>query len=152
MPEQNADVTGTAPDSVWPPGDLSPAPPPVPVVLCDTKALAQGLPAPAGALWKLAESGRQLDANFIHLPPRQRVDSHTEPDLDVLLLIVAGSGTVEGVDGPHSLAAGSLLWLPHGCRRSLAADDAGLSYLTVHQRRPGMQIRRMDPALARPHS
>jgi quercetin dioxygenase-like cupin family protein len=111
-----------------------------PVVLCDIQALAEALPAPAGARWKLTESGRQLDANLIHLPPSRRVDTHTEPDLDVLLLVVAGSGTIEGADGPQTMAAGSLLWLPRGCRRSVTADAEGLSYLTVHQRRPGMQI------------
>jgi quercetin dioxygenase-like cupin family protein len=142
MPEKNTDAGDTVPDSAQPPGDLPPAPPPTPVVLCDTQTLAEALPAPAGALWKLSESGRQLDANLIHLPPSRRVDTHTEPDLDVLLLVVAGSGTVDSTDGPHTLAAGSLLWLPHGCRRSVTADAAGLSYLTVHQRRPGMQIRR----------
>jgi quercetin dioxygenase-like cupin family protein len=141
MPEENADVTTPRHEHSIPPE---------PVVLCDTQALAGALPAPAGALWKLAESGRRLDANLIHLPPRRRVDTHTEPGLDVLLLIVAGSGTVDSPHGPYTLRTGALLWLPRGCRRSLEADADGLSYLTVHQRRPGMQIRRVDPALATP--
>lgn len=123
---------------------------PVPLVLCDTQALGADLQAPAGVLWKMAESGRQLDANLIHLSPGQRVGVHAEPDLDVLLLVVAGSGVLNGADGPHTLAPGVLLWLPHGCSRSLTAAEDGLSYLTVHQRRPGMQIRRWDPALTRP--
>lgn len=150
MPETDADAPGAAPGTAWPPGREQ-AVPPVPVMLCDTQALAAVLPAPAGALWKMAESGRQLDANLIHLPPRQRVDTHTEPDLDVLLLVVTGSGTLDGADGPHRLTVGTLLWLPRGCSRSLAADQDGLSYLTVHQRRPGMQIRRRDPAAAVRH-
>ncbi|MEU8352154.1 MULTISPECIES: hypothetical protein [Streptomyces] len=96
----------------------------------------------AGALWKLAEPGRQLDANVVRLPPRQRVDTHAEPDLDVLFLVVAGDGTLDGSDGPHRLAEGRLIWLPHGSSRSLTAGEAGLSYLTVHRRRPGMRIGR----------
>lgn len=127
---------------------------PVVRILTDIRALTSDAPQPAGTRWKLAEPGRQLDANLVHLPPRQRVDAHTEPDLDVLLLVVAGHGTVgsTGATGarqdqnlpqglPQSLADGSLLWLPRGSTRSLTAGEAGMSYLTVHPRRPGMQIR-----------
>ncbi|WP_425472181.1 AraC family ligand binding domain-containing protein [Streptomyces cyaneus] len=59
----------------------------------------------------------------------------------MLLLVVAGEGTVTGADGIGHLSEGALLWLPRGSRRSLEAGDDGLSYLTVHQRRPGLQIR-----------
>jgi quercetin dioxygenase-like cupin family protein len=118
-------------------------PTPAPRVLCDdARALAVRPDAPSGVLWKLAESGRQLDANVVRLPPGGTVDTHAEPDLDVLVFVVSGAGTIHGVDGPQHLAAGALLWLPHGSLRSLAAGDDGLSYLTVHRRRPGMRIGR----------
>ncbi|MGW3354347.1 hypothetical protein ACWDFL_02845 [Streptomyces bungoensis] len=116
---------------------------PDPRVLCDTRALAGAPPAPAGALWKLAESGRQLDANVIRLAPGGRIATHTEPLLDVLLLVVAGDGVLgKGAsEEPEALTEGTLLWLPHGSTRSITAGDSGLAYLTVHRRRPGMQIR-----------
>jgi len=44
------------------------ASPPVPTLVCDTAALIDALPDTAGVLWKLAESGRQLDANVVHQP------------------------------------------------------------------------------------
>ncbi|MCN9241100.1 hypothetical protein NGF19_09905 [Streptomyces sp. RY43-2] len=116
-------------------------PAPVPRLLCDTRALAELPDAPAGALWKLAESGRQLDANVVHLPAGHQVDTHTEPDLDVLLLVLSGDGTLTAQDDPRQMSEGALLWLPHGSTRSLAAGEHGMSYLTVHRRRPGMQIR-----------
>ncbi|MGM7445218.1 hypothetical protein, partial [Streptomyces tunisiensis] len=73
---------------------------PLPRVLCDTTALAAAAgDGPAGALWRLAESGRQLDANVVRLPPGHRVDTHREPDLDVLLLVLAGDGTLTAPDG-----------------------------------------------------
>lgn len=116
---------------------------PVPRVLCDdARALAARPASPSGVLWKLAESGRQLDANVVRLAPGQRVDTHTEPDLDVLVFVVSGDGTVAGDNGRQSLAAGALAWLPHGAGRSLTAGEDGLSYLTVHRRRPGIQIKR----------
>ncbi|WP_432058446.1 AraC family ligand binding domain-containing protein [Streptomyces sp. bgisy022] len=123
------------------PGDAAP----LPRILADTAALAALDDAPAGALWRLAESGRQLDANVVRIPPGQRVDTHREPDLDVLLLVLAGSGTLTAPDGTHPLRQGSLTWLPHGSTRSLAADTDGLTYLTVHRRRPGMRIQRSVP-------
>lgn len=146
------------PDRHTPPGAGTtrgprPAPPPVapvaPLVpdapgvrpLCDVRALAGLDPAPAGALWKLAEPGRQLDANLVHLPAGERVEAHAEPDLDVLLLVVAGGGALETPEGTERLADGALFWLPRGSTRAVAAGPDGLSYLTVHRRRPGMQIR-----------
>jgi quercetin dioxygenase-like cupin family protein len=125
--------------------------PEVPRVLCDTGELIARATEQAGALWRLAEPGRQLDANVVRLPPGQRVDTHAEPDLDVLLLVLSGDGTLDTVEGTRPLAEGTLLWLPHTSGRSLAAGDDGLCYLTVHRRRPGMQIRRApdaDPASA----
>ncbi|WP_228561669.1 hypothetical protein [Catenulispora rubra] len=149
MPEGGAVDADTIPVSADPLGP-HPVNAPVPSVLCDTLALGGASHASAGVLWKMTESGRQLDANLVHLPPDRRVGVHAEPALDVLLLVVAGGGILEGIDGPRTLTPGLLLWLPHGCSRSLAAGEDGLSYLTVHQRRPGMQIRRWDPAPADP--
>ncbi|MFF9216867.1 hypothetical protein [Streptomyces viridosporus] len=123
---------------------------PLPRILCDTAALAALDDAPAGALWRLAESGRQLDANVVRIPPGQRVDTHREPDLDVLLLVLAGDGTLTAPDGSRPLSAGALAWLPHGSTRGLAAGTEGLTYLTVHRRRPGMRIQRRGTAGERP--
>lgn len=134
----------TSEDSDAPGGEV-----PLPRILCDTAALAAAVDdASAGALWRLAESGRQLDANVVRLPPGQQVGTHREPELDVLLLVLAGTGILTAPDGPHALTAGALTWLPHGSTRSLAAGPDGLSYLTVHRRRPGMRIGRPeDPAV-----
>jgi quercetin dioxygenase-like cupin family protein len=114
--------------------------PPIARALCDVRAL---VPNEAGGVrWKLAEPGRQLDANVVHLPPDGRVDTHAEPDLDVLLLVVAGQGTLTSGDGTESLVEGALCWLPRGSVRRLDAGPEGLSYVTVHVRRPGMRIGR----------
>lgn len=105
-------------------------------------ALTAATSQASGALWKLAEPGRQLDANVVRLLPGQQVKHHVEPDLDVLLLVTCGDGTLHSDDGAQQLAEGSLLWLPRGSARALHAGDHGLIYLTAHRRRPGMQIRR----------
>ncbi|MET9776498.1 hypothetical protein ABZ023_19915 [Streptomyces sp. NPDC006367] len=114
---------------------------PLPHVLCDTAELsALGADTPAGALWRLAEPGRQLDANVVRLPPSGRVGTHTEPDLDVLLLVLDGTATLVRTDGEQPLRAGLLTWLPHGSTRAVAAGPDGVTYLTVHRRRPGMRV------------
>nr|WP_306970438.1 hypothetical protein [Streptomyces afghaniensis] len=128
----DADVAEPSPGS---------APAPTPRLLCDVHALAGTDPARSGAVWKLTESGRQLDANLVHLPAHQCVETHAEPDLDVLLLVVAGHGILGTSDRTEPLTGGALFWLPRGSTRRLTAGADGLSYLTVHRRRPGMQIR-----------
>ena len=110
--------------------------------------LAQAPASQAGALWRLAESPRQLDANLIRLAPGARVEPHAEDDLDVLLLVVEGSGSLRTDRDVVALAEQSLIWLPHGSRRSLIAGPYGLAYLTVHQKRPGMGIRSAPPIAA----
>ncbi|MFF5488626.1 cupin domain-containing protein [Streptomyces virginiae] len=113
---------------------------PVPRILFDTGTLEELGPASTGAVWRLSEPGRQLDANIVRISAGQRVETHTEPDLDVLLLVVAGDGTLVTSDGPCLLSEGILTWLPHGSTRGIVAGKEGLSYVTVHRRRPGMRI------------
>jgi quercetin dioxygenase-like cupin family protein len=132
------------------PGAVPSSGAPVPLALCDVQALAGPSAASAGAVWKLAEAGRQLDANLVRVPPHERIGTHSEPDLDVLLLVIAGHGTLSGTGRAERLAEGVLVWLPRGSTRSITAGAGGLSYLTAHQRRPGMQIRRRPDRAAVP--
>ncbi|MET8568833.1 hypothetical protein [Streptomyces sp. NPDC004783] len=128
-----------------PPGPAPEAP--LPRVLCDTaELLALGGDAPAGALWRLAEAGRQLDANVVRVPAGGRVGTHTEPDLDVLLLVLDGSATLVRTDDELVLRAGILTWLPHGSTRAVVAGPGGVTYLTVHRRRPGMRVQPPEAA------
>lgn len=113
---------------------------PAPRVLARAAELLHDAPAgQGGALWRLATEGRQLDANLVRLTPGSEVAAHVEPDLDVLLYVTQGAGTLE--DGRQELRPGSLVWLPHGARRAVSAGPDGLVYLTVHRRRPGLAIR-----------
>ena len=114
----------------------------IPRILGNTDALTATASSDTAVLWKLTESGRQLDANLVRLTPGRRIAPHAEPDLDVLVLVVAGDGVLGAGPGyePQSLTTGTLLWLPHGSTRSITAGDDGLAYLTVHRRRTGLQI------------
>ncbi|MFD3554695.1 cupin domain-containing protein [Streptomyces goshikiensis] len=110
-------------------------------VLAELDSVIAGAPADAtGALWRLTGSPRGLDSNLIRLPPGGEIAEHTEPALDVLLVVVEGTGRLDGGDGPHPLRPLAVAWLPKGSRRSLTAGPDGLAYLTVHARRPGLGI------------
>lgn len=115
---------------------------PEPRLLADLDwVLAQSAPMASGAVWRLEETDRQLDANLIRLCPDQVVDLHQEPDVDVLLLPLAGGGTLRTDTEVIALAPHALIWLPHGSRRALQAGSEGLAYLTVHRKRTGLTIR-----------
>ncbi|WP_059008212.1 cupin domain-containing protein [Streptomyces specialis] len=116
------------------------------VVARVTELLREAAPDQGGALFALAEADRQLDANVVRLAPGAGVARHVEPDLDVLLFVVDGEGRLTADTGGQTLAPGTVAWLPRGSGRALAAGPAGLVYLTVHRRRPGMAIRPSPPS------
>ena len=95
-----------------------------------------------GALWKLEGTARQLDANLVRLRPDAAVAEHVEPDLDVLLVVVEGSGSLRHAGDEEELTPGALVFVPRGERRSVTAGPDGLAYLTAHRRRPGLAIGR----------
>ncbi|KAA6200977.1 hypothetical protein F2B00_17300, partial [Streptomyces parvus] len=59
--------------------------------------LSAAAPGERGALWHLAESGRELDANLVRLPPGAEVGEHQEDVLDVLLVVLEGAGLLRAV-------------------------------------------------------
>lgn len=113
-----------------------------PRVLADTAAIAArtGAEDERGAVWRLAEAERHLDANVIALPPRGRIEPHDGPAEDVLWHVLAGAGTLETDGEPVELRAGAIVWLPRGSRRAVTAGEQGLRYLSVHRRKGGLGI------------
>lgn len=110
--------------------------------------VASADPGGRGALWRLAEQGRELDANVVRLPPGAGVGEHQEDTLDVLFVVLAGGGLLRtGEGGTLELAPTTVLWLPRTSRRALEAGPEGLTYLTVHRRRPGLTVK---PAVRTP--
>ncbi|MDQ2797494.1 MAG: DUF2249 domain-containing protein [Actinomycetota bacterium] len=112
-----------------------------PRLLGDVHALAVADDADTGgAVWRLEVARRQLDANVIRLRPHARIDSHTGPDLDVLLHVVQGAGVLTTASGTVDLADGALAWLPRRSERAIVAGPDGLCYLSVHTRRPALSV------------
>ncbi|MEU9984250.1 hypothetical protein [Streptomyces sp. NPDC050856] len=113
-----------------------------PGVLARMPELLRDLPADrGGALWRLDREGRQLDANLVRLTAGAEVGESVEPELDVLLYVVDGSGRLDTDAGVLDLEPGCVVWLPRAARRALSAGERGLMYLSAHRRRPGLTIR-----------
>lgn len=115
----------------------------LPRVLADTSTLRSTAELAAdtgGAVWRLEPAARQLDANVIRLRPHGQIEAHLGPDLDVLLHVLDGSGQLLTATEPIHLRAGALVWLPRRSQRAIIAGADGLSYLSVHPRRPGLNI------------
>lgn len=88
-----------------------------------------------GAVWRLQQPGRDLDANVIALRPGGTIERHTGPALDVLLHVLSGAGELITARDTIALTPGALVWLPRRSEREFHAGADGLRYLTVHQRR-----------------
>lgn len=97
--------------------------------------------AAAGSVWRLEPVERGLDANVIVLPAGDEIRTHTGPELDVLIVVLSGSGTLEAEADAIVLEPGGIVWLPARSQRRFIAGDDGLRYFSVHQRKPGLGIR-----------
>lgn len=114
---------------------------PLPRVIGDTAALPATIGAAgSGSVWQLAPAERDLDANVIELPAGDEIAAHDGPDLDVLVHVLAGAGTLETETGAVALQPGNLVWLPRRARRRFIAGDEGLRYVSVHRRKPALSI------------
>jgi quercetin dioxygenase-like cupin family protein len=86
-----------------------------------------------GAQWSLTGE-RELDANVVHIPACDGIADHAS-GVDVVMVGIAGEGTVI-VDGQAmALRPGVLTFVPRDLVRSVRAGGSALSYLTVHRRR-----------------
>ncbi|WP_166971621.1 DUF2249 domain-containing protein [Brevibacterium atlanticum] len=116
---------------------------PTPRVVLDVAEITDAArPAePAGSVWQLSPQQRGLDANVIALEPGDEIREHVGPDLDVLIHVLTGAGTLETETGSIELTPGLIVWLPRRSQRRFIADaEAGLRYFSVHQRKQGLTI------------
>ena len=90
----------------------------------------------AGAIASLV--GADLNVNLVRLLPDDYLEAHINTEVDVLLVGIAGAGTVELDGGDESLDAGSAIYVPKTARRAIRAGSQGVTYLTCHRRRGGL--------------
>ena len=81
-----------------------------------------------------------LNATLLAWPAGEANPEHVNAERDVLLVVLAGSGSLEVDGAAHELGAGDVVVVPKGASRRLAAGPDGIRYLSVHRRRGGLQI------------
>lgn len=81
-----------------------------------------------------------LNATVVSLAPAQSLPAHVNGERDVLLAVLAGTGTLvcDGVE--HPLGPSSVVIVPKGALRSIAAGADGIHYVSAHRVRPGLAI------------
>jgi quercetin dioxygenase-like cupin family protein len=93
-----------------------------------------------GVVWSVSPGG--FHTNLVVLDAGGAIEPHRNDAVDVLVVVVAGSGTAT-VDGEAvDLAPNTALLLARGVRRGIAAGPGGLRYLTVHAERAPLGIGR----------
>ncbi|MCG7309990.1 DUF2249 domain-containing protein [Brachybacterium sp. ACRRE] len=112
----------------------------LPRVLVDTAEVELPEGSAGGAAWSIGVHPRDLDSNLVILPAGGGIGEHVGPDHDVLVVVLAGSGTITTERGRVEVAPGELVLLPRRSRRAFTAGPEGLRHLTVHRRRPTLQI------------
>ena len=86
-----------------------------------------------GPLWGTASE--EVNATLLAWPAGEATPEHVNAERDVLIVVMAGGGTVT-VDGvAHEVAAEDALLVSKGAARSVTAGPEGIRYLSVHLRR-----------------
>jgi mannose-6-phosphate isomerase-like protein (cupin superfamily) len=93
-----------------------------------------------GVHWSLDAPG-ELHVNLVHLDAGHGIGEHVNEAVDVVIVVLSGTGHVT-IDGRRSpLAAHVVVQVPRSSRRGVrAADDEGLDYLSIHRRRGPLTI------------
>jgi quercetin dioxygenase-like cupin family protein len=91
-----------------------------------------------GPLWGVASE--DLNATLLSWPPGHVVEEHVNAELDVLLLVLDGSGEVTVDARDHAVGRGSAVLIEKGRARSVRAGASGIRYLSVHRRRAPLRL------------
>jgi len=95
-------------------------------------------PQGTGPLWG-AETD-DLNATLLAWPPGSGPSEHVNSERDLLLVVLSGSATVKVEGEARAIAAGQAIVIEKGSARRITAGPEGVRYLSVHARRPPLQI------------
>jgi mannose-6-phosphate isomerase-like protein (cupin superfamily) len=127
----------------------------VPAKELDALSLAEGTTEPAvegspvvnlaagagsGPLWGTASE--DLNATLLVWRAEETTPEQANPERDVLLVGIEGTGEVRIEGEAHAFGPARTVIVPKGSTFQVAAGAGGLRYLSVHLRRPALQIAR----------
>lgn len=111
--------------------------------MTDDAAIDLLRPAGTGPLWGAGSA--DLNATLLAWPAGHRMVEHTNTELDVLIVVLDGSGVATVDQRDHALSAGHALLIEKGSSRSIRAGAGGIRYLSVHRRREPLQVEPSAP-------
>lgn len=97
------------------------------------------LAGPSGALW--SHVSEQLNVNLVKLDAGDSMGEHVNNEVDVLLVVNSGRGSVTIGGVVHDVGADSVVVVPIGVSRMIVADER-LVYFSIHTRRGGPAVGR----------
>lgn len=96
-----------------------------------------------GPIW--GDATEDLNVTLLAWPPGEGPAAHVNNERDVVIVVTEGAARVV-LDGvTHHVRPGHVVIVPRGASRALTAGPEGVRYLSIHRRRGGLQIRRIDP-------
>jgi quercetin dioxygenase-like cupin family protein len=95
-------------------------------------------PTGSGPLWGMASE--DLNATLLAWAEGEGVAEQVNEERDILVVVLAGAGTLRVAGADHELAAQRAAVIPKGERWSISAGPGGLRYLSIHRRREGLAI------------
>lgn len=106
----------------------------------DPEVVDLASPAGTGPLWGTASD--DLNATLLAWEAGGGTPEHVNDERDVLLVVLAGSGTVFVEGKAHAVAASQAILVEKGRTRRIESGPDGIRYLSVHLRRAGLQLAR----------
>ena len=95
-----------------------------------------------GPVW--GDATEELNVTLLAWPAGEGPTTHVNDERDVVIVVAEGAARVV-LDGvTHHVRPGHVVVVPRGASRALTAGPDGVRYLSVHRRRGGLQIRRID--------
>jgi quercetin dioxygenase-like cupin family protein len=95
-------------------------------------------------LW--ATESEDLNATLLSWAAGEGPPAHINGERDVLIVVLEGSLIVSMDEEERTLNGGDATIIAKGQRRKITAADDGAQYLSVHRRRPPLQINRLRSA------
>jgi quercetin dioxygenase-like cupin family protein len=108
--------------------------------MTDLSAMLRGATGD-GVHWALDGPG-ELNVSLVHLDAGHAIGEHVNDEVDVVVVALAGEGTLTVDGAPTPLTTHVVSCVPRGARRSIAAASggSGLDYLSIHRRRGPLTI------------
>ena len=95
-----------------------------------------------GPIW--GDATEELNVTLLAWPAGEGPAAHVNDVRDVVIVVAEGTARVV-LDGvTHDVRPGHAVVVPRGASRALTAGPDGVRYLSIHRRRGGLQIRRID--------